>query len=91
MSQMYAIASLGEAQAYLRHAVLGPRLIECARIVANSHAASAEEIFGGIDALKLCSSMTLFMRADPDEAVFRQVLDHYCGGGPDAGTDERLR
>ena len=27
-SQRYAIGSLGEAQAYLRHPILGPRLLE---------------------------------------------------------------
>jgi uncharacterized protein (DUF1810 family) len=58
--------------------------------VANSRAATAEEIFGGIDAMKLHSSMTLFTRAGPDEAVFRQVLDRYFLGQPDPATDERL-
>ena len=90
MSRRYAIESLAEAQAYLRHAVLGPRLRECARIVAETDAASAEAMFGSIDAIKLRSSMTLFLRADPAEAVFRQVLDRYFGGEPDAATDARL-
>ena len=51
---------------------------------------SAEDIFGGIDAVKLRSSMTLFHRAAPDEAVFREVLDRFFGGVADPATDERL-
>jgi uncharacterized protein (DUF1810 family) len=91
MSRTFAISGLNEAQAYARHAVLGPRLVECATIVAGAAAASAEEIFGGIDTRKLRSSMTLFMRAMPDEPVFKQVLDRYFGGLVDAATDQLLR
>src|SRR5438105_2980321 len=47
MSRTYAISGLAEAKAYLRHPVLGARLIECARVVAASSATSAEDIFGG--------------------------------------------
>src|SRR5207253_2279044 len=60
MSQRYAISGLPEARAYLSHPVLGPRLTECARIVAGTEGGTAEDIFGGIDAVKLRSSMTLF-------------------------------
>jgi uncharacterized protein (DUF1810 family) len=90
MSRTYAISSLDEAKAYLRHPVLGPRLLECAGTVANARAHSAEQIFGGIDAQKLRSSMTLFLRAEPGEPVFQQVLDRYFGGVPDSATDERM-
>ena len=90
MSRTYAISSLDEARAYLRHPVLGPRLVESARVVADSEAPSAEQIFGGIDRQKLQSSMTLFMRADPAQTVFRRVLERYFGGEPDAATDQRL-
>ncbi|MGI9149157.1 MAG: DUF1810 domain-containing protein [Chloroflexota bacterium] len=89
-SKMYAVASLEEAQAYLRHPVLGPRLIECARTVVETRVESAEDIFGGIDAQKLHSCATLFMRAAPAESMFRQVLDQYFGGVPDTATDQRL-
>lgn len=90
MSRLYAIKSLNEARAYLAHPVLGRRLIECASVVADTQAASAEAIFGDIDAQKLHSSMTLFLRADPDESVFRDVLDAYFDGQPDQATDTRL-
>jgi uncharacterized protein (DUF1810 family) len=90
ISRQFAIASLDEARAYLDHRVLGPRLTECARVLTEHPAASAEQIFGHIDALKLRSSMTLFARADPDEPVFGQVLDQYFGGEADEATDRLL-
>ena len=90
ISRRYAISSLAEAQAYLAHAVLGPRLTECARIVNDLKAPSAEDIFGGIDAMKLRSSMTLFARADPSNPVFGEVLDAYFGGVPDDATERLL-
>ena len=90
MSQLYAISSVDEARAYLAHPVLGPRLRECAAIVLATTGGTALEIFGSIDAVKLRSSMTLFHRAAPDEAVFRQVLERLYEGTPDEATDARL-
>jgi uncharacterized protein (DUF1810 family) len=89
-SRRFAISSLDEARLYLRHEVLGPRLIECAGVVARTQGRSAEQIFGGVDAKKLQSSMTLFLRAAPEEAVFGEVLVRYFDGCPDTATDERL-
>ena len=89
MAQAYAISDLTEARAYLAHPVLGPRLLECAEIVAAHRGLSAEHIFGGIDAIKLRSSMTLFARADPDQAIFRQVIDQYFEG-LDPETERRV-
>ena len=90
MSQRYAIASLDEARAYLDDGVLGARLRACAGIVAGLDGHTAEDIFGDIDAQKLHSSMTLFHRAEPAEAVFTEVLARYFQGCPDAATDARL-
>jgi uncharacterized protein (DUF1810 family) len=90
MSVRFAIGSLDEASRYLSHPVLGARLRECAEAVLAVRGRTAEEIFGTIDARKLCSSMTLFQRAAPDESVFGQVLGRYFGGVPDAATDELL-
>jgi uncharacterized protein (DUF1810 family) len=91
MATRYAIGSLDEARAYLAHPVLGPRLIDCARLVtAAAPAATAVDILGGIDAMKLHSSMTLFARAAPDQPAFRQVLDRFFGGRFDAATDALL-
>lgn len=82
----YAIGSLEEARAYLAHPVLGGRLRECALALTEVEGRSALDIFGGIDAQKLRSSMTLFALAHPDEPVFRQVLDQYFEGMTDAAT-----
>jgi uncharacterized protein (DUF1810 family) len=89
MAQAYAISDLAEAKAYLAHPVLGPRLVECAGIVAAHRGLTAQEIFGGIDAIKLRSSMTLFAHADPQQPVFRQVLDRYFAS-PDPETERRI-
>jgi uncharacterized protein (DUF1810 family) len=89
-SRRYAITSLDEARAYLAHPVLGARLAECATILTGLTGRTAEQIFGGIDALKLRSSLTLFMHADPGQPLFRQVLDQYFGGIPDPATEERI-
>jgi uncharacterized protein (DUF1810 family) len=93
MAREYAISSLDEARAYLAHPVLGPRLRECARAVADTRGSSAQRIFGSVDAMKLRSSMTLFAaagQADPDAAVFRQVLDKFFDGVADEATVTRL-
>jgi len=90
MSQRYAIASLDEARAYLAHDVLGPRLIECAGILRELEGRTAQDIFGGIDALKLRSSMTLFAYADSANPIFGQVLGAYFGGVPDEATERLL-
>jgi uncharacterized protein (DUF1810 family) len=90
MSQRYAIASLAEAEAYLAHSVLGPRLIKCAEVLTELDGHSAQDIFGGIDAIKLRSSMTLFARADPANPLFRRVLDTYFAGAPDQDTERLL-
>jgi uncharacterized protein (DUF1810 family) len=89
-SRTFAISSLDEARAYLAHPVLGPRLIECATIVAQVEGSTAEQVFGGIDAMKLRSCATLFHRADPARPVFADVLARYFDGQPDPATDQRI-
>jgi uncharacterized protein (DUF1810 family) len=92
MSHAYAIHSLEEARAYLEHPVLGPRLRECCEaLLAAGPSASAAEILGGIDAIKVRSSMTLFLRADPAEPLFTAVLDRFYSAEPDPETDRLLR
>lgn len=85
-SRHFAISSLDEARAYLAHPVLGPRLAECVEIISALPTSSAEDVFGGIDALKLRSSMTLFDRAAPDHGAFAAVLDKYFAGAADPAT-----
>jgi len=90
IAREFAIGSLAEARAYLAHPVLGPRLAECSRILADADGATATEIFGPIDALKLRSSMTLFAAAAPEKQVFTDVLAAYFDGKPDEATLARL-
>lgn len=90
MSQRFAISSLAEAEAYLAHPVLGTRLRECADILAGTQGHTARQILGDVDAQKLRSCMTLFMRAAPYEAVLSQVLDRYFDGSADSSTDALL-
>jgi uncharacterized protein (DUF1810 family) len=89
-SKLYAISSEAEASAFLAHPVLGPRLRDCAEILTRLSGRTAEQVFGGIDAMKLRSSMTLFQRAAPGEPVFGQVLEHYFAGVSDPATERLL-
>jgi uncharacterized protein (DUF1810 family) len=86
-ARRFAISGLEEARALLAHPVLGPRLREAADAVLGLTGTSADEVLGGVDALKLRSSMTLFARAAPEEERFGDVLDHWFGGAADDATD----
>jgi uncharacterized protein (DUF1810 family) len=90
MARSYAIGSLAEAQAYLDHPLLGPRLLESARALLDHGGTPAPEILGEVDAVKLRSSMTLFARAAPGEPLFQSVLERFFGGAADPETERRL-
>jgi uncharacterized protein (DUF1810 family) len=90
MAARYAIGSLDEARAYLRHDVLGPRLHECARLVNAVQGRSIDEIFGSPDDLKVRSSMTLFARASEDNQDFVELLERYYAGEEDPLTVTQL-
>jgi uncharacterized protein (DUF1810 family) len=89
MSQRYAIASRAEAKAYLAHPILGPRLIECTRLVLAIEGRSVNAILGAPDDAKFRSSMTLF-DAVSDEPVFDEALAKYFSGERDGATLEIL-
>ncbi|MCV7343030.1 DUF1810 domain-containing protein [Mycolicibacterium rhodesiae] len=89
-AKRFGINSLAEAQAYLAHPVLGPRLHECARLAVAIEGRSIEDIFGWPDNLKVRSSMTLFAHATDDNADFVAVLDAFYGGERDDRTLELL-
>lgn len=89
-SVRYAVASLEEAQAYLAHPVLGPRLLESVHALLNLQGDDPVAVLGGIDARKLQSSMTLFNRAGPQEPWFKAVLDRYYDGAEDGATTSIL-
>jgi uncharacterized protein (DUF1810 family) len=90
LSRRYAIRSLDEARAYLADPVLRARLIEACDALLGHPDRTAESIMGGIDAVKLRSSMTLFLRADPAEPRFRRILERFYDGRPDPATDDLL-
>ena len=90
MSKLYAIKSRAEAQAYLEHPVLGPRLLECANILLKLEGRSASEIFSSPDDIKLRSSMTLFAAVQTQQPAFSRVLDKCFQGQRDTRTIELL-
>jgi uncharacterized protein (DUF1810 family) len=85
-SRRYSIQSLAEAEAYLRHSVLGPRLLECAAAVLEVEGRSAVEIFGSPDDVKLRSCATLFACVSPAGSVFERLIDRYFEGRRDGQT-----
>jgi uncharacterized protein (DUF1810 family) len=90
MAQKYAIRSRAEAEAYLAHPILGPRLIDCTRLVTSVNRYSIHEIFGSIDMLKFRSSITLFAEVANDPAVFQEALQRFFEGHPDQLTLDRI-
>jgi uncharacterized protein (DUF1810 family) len=86
MSRRYAIRGRDEAAAYLRHPVLGPRLVACCDAVLGVEGRTANTIFGSPDDLKLRSCCTLFAAVSPPGSVFHRVIDRYFDGEPDAQT-----
>jgi uncharacterized protein (DUF1810 family) len=89
-AQHFAVSGLEEARNYVGHAELGPRLLLACNALLAVEGRTADQVLGPVDAMKLRSSMTLFLRAAPDEPVFGQVLDAYFDGVPDGATDELL-
>jgi uncharacterized protein (DUF1810 family) len=91
MSQRYAIKSAREAQAYLDHPALGPRLLECVQAALNIEGRTAREIFGTPDDLKLRSCTTLFASVSPPGSVFHRLLEKYYDGVSDPKTLDLLK
>jgi uncharacterized protein (DUF1810 family) len=86
MSRRYSIKSVPQAEAYLRHPILGPRLLECCQAALSIEGRSALEIFGSPDDMKLRSCATLFACVSPVGSVFHRLLDKYFQGGRDDRT-----
>ncbi len=87
----FAIRSLAEARGYLRHPVLGARIVECTTIVNDIEGRTAEQVFGSPDDLKFRSSMTLFELVSPPASVFASALERYFAGARDSRTLELVR
>jgi uncharacterized protein (DUF1810 family) len=80
MSKQYAIKSLAEAEAYLKHSILGPRLVECCEAVLGVQGRTATEVFGSVDEMKLKSCATLFACVSTADSAFQPVLEKYFDG-----------
>ena len=89
-AQYYGIRDLEQAKDYMAHPVLGPRLVEISEALLALPCSDPSAVMGYPDDLKLCSSMTLFELAAPDEPVFGRVLDKFYGGRRDELTLQLL-
>jgi uncharacterized protein (DUF1810 family) len=85
-SRYYGLTGIAEAAEYLRHPVLGERLIECTRAVLDHKDRSLPAIFGSPDDMKFGSCMTLFSLVPDAPPDFKEAIDHLLGGVPDAAT-----
>jgi uncharacterized protein (DUF1810 family) len=90
MAERFGISSRAEAEAYLAHPVLGPRLVESTQLVNAIERRSIAQIFGSTDSLKFRSSMTLFAEVASHNSIFAEALRKYFGGIPDRLTLDRL-
>lgn len=86
MAARYAISGKPEAQTFLVHEILGPRLRQCTQLVNEVEGRSVSEIFGYPDDLKFHSSMTLFAQVAPQEQSFTEALQKYFSGQLDRQT-----
>lgn len=89
-SKLYAIKDLKEAEEFLNHRVLGPRLIMIASELLKLDIQDAYQVFGSIDELKLQSSMTLFAQVSNADPVFQKVLEKFFEGRKDNKTLKTL-
>jgi len=90
MSRRFAITSLEEADAYLDHSMLGPRLVQCTELVTNTSGRTLKQILGPTDNMKFRSCMTLFAHATASNEVFEVALQRYFSGQYDQLTLDRL-
>lgn len=86
MAERFALSGTAEAQAYLQHSVLGPRLEECVNTLLSHSGLSALQILGSPDDMKLRSCLTLFLAAHPRSGVYQQALDQFYSGAADGRT-----
>ena len=89
-SQLYGITGADEARAYLRHGILGPRLIAVCEAALSVEGRTATEIFGKPDDIKLRSCATLFAHVSNADSVFHKIIDKYFGGKTDRRTVQLL-
>lgn len=90
MAQYYAIRDIEEAKEYLKNDILRRRLLEISQVLLETESDDAAYVMGWPDDLKLKSSMTLFLLAEPECQVFQRVLDKFFQGEKDEKTEEIL-
>ena len=86
----YGIKDMQEAKRYISHSILGKRIRECTEALLALNKTNIREIFPGVDAMKVRSSMTLFDVVSPND-IFAQVLEKYYDGKQCELTIERLQ
>ena len=91
MAYKYGINGIEEAKEYLAHPVLSARLTEISEALLVHKNKDIEYIMGGIDAMKLRSSMTLFALVSEEDSVFHQVLDCFYDGEMDEYTIKLIK
>ena len=89
-SYEYGISDLAEAQAYIEHPILGPRLREAVAAICAHQGVSAVDILGDVDAMKFKSCLTLFAAVERDQQFFQQALQQFFAGQPDPRTLQLL-
>lgn len=89
-SRQFSIKSLEEAKAYLRHPILGKRIVDCTSLVIKINGRNIKDIFGNPDYLKFRSSMTLFSIANERLDIFKNAIDKFYTGNPDKKTLDLL-
>jgi uncharacterized protein (DUF1810 family) len=90
MARKFAIASRTEAEAYLRHPLLGTRLRKCTALIYAVQGRTIEQILHAPDDMKFRSSLTLFAHATSDNSIFLDALKKYFSGAFDPRTLEQL-
>ena len=90
IARFYAIANRDEAKAYLEHNVLKGRLEECMEAVLSCGESNPVRIFGGVDALKFHSCLTLFATIAPQNELFKTALERFYNGEMDVVTERLL-
>jgi uncharacterized protein (DUF1810 family) len=90
-SKFYAIKDTIEAESFLKHPILGQRLIEISNELIKHDNKDANQIFGSPDDVKLKSSMTLFSTLQGANPVFQLVLDKFFDGEKDEKTMQMMK
>jgi uncharacterized protein (DUF1810 family) len=85
-ANFYGIKDLAEAEAYLKHSVLGARLIEISSALLSLDELNLEIVVGHTDKMKIKSSMTLFSKVNDAHPIFKQVIDKFFSGMMDNQT-----